>query len=124
MNELKANTGYNSDLKNRARVLRKNMTKEERHLWYDFLKAYPITIKRQRPIETYIVDFYCHSARLIIEIDGSQHYTTEGQEYDRIRSDVIEAYGLEVIRFSNYEINTMFYEVCELIDKKIKDRIV
>ena len=123
MNELKENNGYNSALRNRARTLRKNMTKEERHLWYDFLKPYPITIKRQRPIETYIVDFYCHSARLIIEVDGTQHFTTEGKEYDDIRSDVIEAYGLEVIRFSNYEINNMFYEVCTLIDRKIKERL-
>lgn len=123
MNELKENNGYNSALRNRARTLRKNMTKEERHLWYDFLKPYPITIKRQRPIETYIVDFYCHSARLIIEVDGTQHFTTEGKEYDDIRSDVIEAYGLEVIRFSNYEINNMFYEVCALIDRKIKERL-
>ncbi len=123
MNELKENTGYNSALRDRARTLRKNMTKEERHLWYDFLKYYPVTIKRQRPIETYIVDFYCHSARLVIEVDGSQHYTTEGKEYDSIRTDVIEAYGLEVIRISNYEINNMFYEVCEFIDRKIKERL-
>ena len=69
---------HNTDLTSNARTLRKNTTKEERHLWYDFLKRYPVRFLRQKVIDNYIVDFYCHNARLIIELDGSQHYEEKG----------------------------------------------
>ncbi|MCC8078999.1 MAG: endonuclease domain-containing protein [Oscillospiraceae bacterium] len=116
-------TGYNSELAYRAKELRKSMTPEERHLWYDFLRTYPIKIYRQRVIDRYIVDFYCSSAKLVIEIDGSQHYTADGIEYDSIRSEVLSQYGLEVIRFSNSDINRHFRSVCEAIDIKIRRMI-
>ncbi|MCD8353447.1 MAG: DUF559 domain-containing protein, partial [Clostridiales bacterium] len=104
MDNSKPYTGYNKALKDRARVLRKNMTPEESRLWYVFLKDYPVKVYRQRVIDGYIVDFYCSIAKLVIEIDGSQHFTTEGLEYDSFRSDLLEQYGLEVIRFTNRDI--------------------
>jgi very-short-patch-repair endonuclease len=114
---------YNKKLVPNARTLRKNMTKEEKHLWYDFLKGYPIKIYKQRVIGNYIVDFYCHSARLVIELDGSQHYTDEGKAYDQERTNALEASGLTVIRFSNKDIDDRFEQVCYIIDQTIKSRI-
>ena len=116
-------TGYNPQLKARARSLRKNMTKQEKHLWYDYLKDYPTKWYRQRPIDRFIVDFFCHKAKLIIELDGSQHYTEDGMEYDTIRTDVLGRYDLEVIRFSNNEIDHNFSAVCTAIDNKVQERI-
>lgn len=116
-------TAYNKTLLPSARSLRKNMTPQESHLWYDFLKSYPIKIYRQRPIGTYIADFYCSKANLIIEIDGSQHYTEDGKKYDDNRTQVINQFGVEVIRFSNYDINTNFEGVCTAIDIEIRKRV-
>ena len=113
----------NKTLLNAAKALRRNMTRQERHLWYDFLQNYPIKIYKQRIIDNYIADFYCHSARLIIELDGSQHYTVEGASYDNARTRVLEQYGLSVLRFSNHDLDTNFYGVCCMIDKVIKDRL-
>ena len=113
-------TGYHSNLKPIARTLRKNMTRQERHLWYDFLRNYPIHFYRQRVIEHYIVDFYCSSANLVIEVDGSQHYTVEGEEYDRIRTDILKLHQLQVLRFSNWEIDNQFSSVCAKIDAAVK----
>lgn len=96
------------------------MTRQERHLWYSFLKTYPVKFYRQRVIDHYIADFYCSKAKLIIELDGSQHYTEEGEEYDQIRTDILERYGLEVIRFSNADVDKNFVGVCEAIDEKVK----
>ena len=81
---------HNTELTTNARTLRKNMTKEEKQLWYDFLKTYPVRFLRQKVIDNYIVDFYCHSARLIIELDGSQHYEEKGLLKDKIRTERIE----------------------------------
>ena len=105
-----------------AKRLRKEMTPHERKLWYMFLRRYPVKIYKQRIINSFIVDFYCASARLVIEIDGSQHYSEEGMEYDKERSKVLEAYDLLVLRFSNYEIDMYFNEVCQVIDRTIKER--
>lgn len=116
-------TGYNSSHKEGARSLRKTMTPQERHLWYDFLRGYPIKIYRQRPIDQYIVDFYCSKARLVIELDGSQHYTEEGIVYDTIRTEILEKYQLKVIRFSNREVDENFSGLCAAIDKEIKERV-
>lgn len=112
---------HNSQLTLRARTLRKNMTKEESSLWYNFLKNHPLRFLRQKVIDNYIVDFYCHKARLVIEIDGSQHYTNNGVLKDRIRTEHIEKRKLTVIRISNYDINHNFIEVCEFIDNLVKD---
>ena len=99
-----------------AKNLRKNATKQENHLWYDFLSKYEVRFQRQKAIDNFIADFYCHQAKLIIEIDGSQHYTEEGIKKDEFRTETLEEYGLKVIRFTNYQINTNFRGVCDYID--------
>ena len=114
---------HNADLTTNARNLRKNMTKEERHLWYDFLKSYPVRFLRQKVIDNYIVDFYCHSARLIIELDGSGHYEEEGLLKDKIRTEKIEKRNLTVIRIPNNEINSNFEGVCQYIDVLVKESL-
>jgi len=114
---------HNQDLTANARFLRKNMTKEEKHLWYDFLKNYPVRFLKQKVIDNYIVDFYCHSARLIIELDGSQHYDEKGLLKDKIRTDKIEQRGLLVIRIPNNEINKNFEGVCQYIDNIVKESL-
>ena len=91
------------------------MTKEERHLWYDFLREYPVRFLRQKVIDNYIVDFYCHDARLIVELDGSQHYDPAEQEKDRLRTQNLEARGFKVIRIPNNEVTRNFVGVCEYI---------
>ena len=106
-----------------ARILRRNMTSQEKHLWYDFLRQYPVKIYKQRIIDNFIADFYCHQARLVIEIDGSQHYTSKGKSHDEARTEVLERYGLFVLRFSNNEIDTKFDKVCYTIDAMIRERI-
>ncbi|MBR4077874.1 MAG: endonuclease domain-containing protein [Oscillospiraceae bacterium] len=114
---------HNSALTENARALRKNMTKEERHLWYDFLRDYPVRFLRQKVIDNYIVDFYCHKARLIIELDGSQHYEKEGLLKDKIRTERIERRKLTVIRIPNNEVNENFEGVCEHIDLLVKETL-
>ena len=106
----------------RAKMLRKEMTPQEKQLWYGFLKDYPVKVYKQRIIESYIVDFYCASAKLVIEIDGGQHYSQEALEYDQRRTEVIEKYGLKVIRFTNTDINKYFEGVCSKIRKEIEER--
>ena len=105
-----------------SRELRRNMTPQERRLWHLFLKAYPVKIYRQRIINNFIVDFYCHQARLVIELDGSQHYTDEGKAYDAERTEVLKSYGISVLRFSNSDVDRHFHEVCVKIDYEIKRR--
>ena len=106
-----------------SQELRKNMTKEERHLWYDFLKCYPLQFRRQVPVGNYIVDFLCHKAKLIIELDGSQHYNPDTLEYDRKRTVYLEEQGFFVLRFSNADVNIRFRGVCEAIDMTVKERM-
>ena len=113
---------YQQSLIHRAKELRKAATPQENHLWYDFLRNCPVRFQRQKTIDSFIVDFYCASAKLVIEIDGSQHYTEQGQSYDRERSAALEKYGLFVLRFSNREINTQFSEVCEKIMNTVEAR--
>ena len=107
---------HNPKLTTLARILRKGMTKEEKHLWYDFLKNYPVRFLKQKVIDNYIVDFYCHEARLIIELDGSQHFEEAAQIKDNIRTEKIERRNLTVIRIPNICINRNFKEVCFYID--------
>ncbi|MBQ8248632.1 MAG: endonuclease domain-containing protein [Clostridia bacterium] len=105
-----------------AKNLRRNMTPQENHLWYDFLQHYPVKIYKQRIIDNFIADFYCHKARLVIELDGSQHYTSKGKSHDKLRSEALEHYGLYVLRFSNSDVDNKFESVCSMIDKVIKSR--
>ncbi|MBQ6895860.1 MAG: endonuclease domain-containing protein [Oscillospiraceae bacterium] len=106
-----------------ARTLRKNMTKEERHLWYDFLRNYPVKFTRQKVLGRYIVDFYCAQANLVIELDGSQHYEESEKQKDAERTKYLESYNLSVIRIPNNYINNNFRGVCEFIDKKVKQSL-
>ena len=114
---------YNQELIPFAKELRTNMTPQERRLWYCFLKDYPIRFQRQKSIKSFIVDFYCHKAKLIIEIDGSQHYSEEGMAYDEERTGILKEFDLEVIRFSNNDIDNNFENVCLAIDDKISNRM-
>ncbi len=114
---------HNHKLVANAKSLRKNMTKEERRLWYDFLKAYPIRFQRQKIIGKYIVDFYSAKINLVIELDGSQHFEDKEIEYDAERTKYLEQYGLTVIRIPNNEINSNFNGVCEYIDHYIKQSL-
>ena len=114
---------YNGKLVSRAKELRKCSTPQENHLWYDFLREYPLKFQRQKVVGNYILDFYCNRAKIAIEIDGSQHYEDDGRKYDDRRTEILEKQGIKVLRFSNYEINMSFDEVCENIDYEIKQRI-
>ena len=111
-----------SQLEN-ARRLRREMTPHERKLWYLFLRKYPVKIYKQRIIGRFIVDFYCASAKLVIEVDGSQHYEPQGIAYDAERSAFLSALGLEVLRFSNRDIDRDFRNMCEQIDITIQSRL-
>ena len=111
---------HNAKLTPIAKKLRKNMTKEERHLWYDFLRDYPVRFFRQKVLGRYIVDFYCAKANLVVELDGSQHYEIDEQEKDAERTAFLEQYGLRVIRIPNNAVNENFRGVCEHIDNLVK----
>ena len=114
---------HNKQLVPLARQLRKEMTKKERHLWYDFLRNYPVRFSRQKILGRYIADFYSTEAKLVIELDGSQHYEDSNMEKDAARTAVLQEYGLSVIRIPNNEINRNFRGVCEYIDATIKQSL-
>ncbi|MGN0635285.1 MAG: endonuclease domain-containing protein [Acutalibacteraceae bacterium] len=118
------NYEYNAKNVPTAKKLRKNMTKEERHLWYDFLRNHPIHFYRQRTIGNYIVDFYSAQAKLAIEVDGGQHYEAERIEKDAYRTKQLEQIGIQVIRIPNNEVNNNFDGVCEFIENELNKRIV
>lgn len=114
---------HNKKLVPAAKALRKNMTKEERHLWYDFLKDYPVRFIRQKIIVKYIADFYCAKAKLVIELDGSQHFDAEGIKNDAVRTAFIEEYGIMVLRIQNDELFENFEMICDYIDSLVKQRM-
>ena len=114
---------YQGKLIPRAKELRKEATKQENHLWYDFLKSYPVRFQRQKTIDYFIADFYCHAAKLIIELDGSQHYEEQGLERDKERTAILEQYGVMVLRFSNRDIERNFQGVCKTIELTVKERM-
>ena len=116
------NKTNNDKLTKKAQTLRKNMTKEERLLWYEFLKKLPITFNRQKVIGNYIVDFYCAFAKIVIEIDGSQHFSKENIALDKERDKYLNSLGLRVLRYNNLEIKRNFRGVCEDIIKVIQER--
>ena len=123
MNRVSRPRPYNPDMTPRAQELRRDATPQEKHLWYDFLSGHPFRFLRQRIFGSYIVDFYCHKARLIIEVDGAGHYTHEGRAYDLARTKALENYGLHVMRISDREVEEQFDRVCQIIDDAIKMRI-
>ena len=109
---IKMNRIRNAKLTNVAKALRRQMTKEERHLWYDFLKLLPQTVNRQKVIGRFVVDFYCAEARLVIEVDGSGHYTDEKRKADAERDEQLAKMGISVVRYSNSDIQRKFDQVC------------
>ena len=111
---------HNKSIVANAKALRKNMTKEERHLWYDFLRDYPIKFLRQKILGNYIVDFYCSSAKLVIELDGSQHYEETEKHKDEERTNFLKNYDITVIRIPNNEVNHNFEGVCTFIDTEVQ----
>ena len=123
MDEVETNTTNNSKLTDNAKKLRKNMTKEERHLWYDFLKNLPVTVNRQKVIGNYIVDFYIATAKLVVELDGSQHYKNAGLINDERRTEYLAQYGIKVIRISNLDVLRNFEGVCMHIDNVVKQSL-
>lgn len=106
-----------------ARLLRKNMTKHERKLWFCYLKSYFPRFQRQKIIGCFIADFYCHKTKLVIELDGSQHYENKSIEYDEQRSAFFADLGISVLRFSNTDINERFESVCAAIDSRCRSTI-
>ena len=114
---------YNKKLIPTAKMLRKNTIEEEYMLWYGFLRKYPVRFSRQKVLGRYIVDFYCAKAKLVVELDGSQHYTEEGLRYDGERTAFLEQYGLSVIRIPNIEVKRNFKGVCYYIDCAVEKAI-
>ena len=114
---------HNKCIVHNAKTLRKNMTKEERHLWYDFLRTYPIRFLRQKILGKYIVDFYSAEAKLIIELDGSQHYEEQSIIKDTERTAYLEQYDLKIIRIPNNQVNQNFRGICEYIDNVVKQSL-
>ena len=114
---------HNKKLVPLAKQLRKEMTKEERHLWYDFLRTYPVRFSRQKVLGQYIADFYCAQAKIVVELDGSQRYEDNNIKKDAERTAFLKGYGLKVIRIPNNEVNSNFCSVCEYIDSAVKQSL-
>ena len=114
---------YSKNIIPRAKELRKNMTPQEKRIWYDYLAKYPVRFQRQKTIGVYIADFYCAKARLVVEIDGSQHYSDEGLAGDAERTEVLNKMGISVIRFTNRDTEQQFGEVCRTIDEAVKSAL-
>ncbi len=114
---------YNKDLIPLAKKLRRDATPQERLLWNGFLKDYPIRFQRQKVIGDYIADFFCHSARLVIELDGDQHGEPETTRRDAMRSADLGGLGLRVLRFTNQEIEKSLEAVCDAINQAVKERL-
>ncbi|MBP3372040.1 MAG: endonuclease domain-containing protein [Clostridia bacterium] len=114
---------YNEKNIPKAKALRKNATPQERHLWYDFLSTYAVRFQRQKAIDNFIADFYCHKAKLVVEIDGSQHFSDEGMRLDDFRTEILQGYDLKVIRFNNRQVNENFAGVCAYIDAVVRKEL-
>ena len=114
---------YNKKLIANAKKLRNEMTEEEDKLWYQYLSRYPVRFLRQKVIANYILDFYCAKYKLGIEVDGGQHQTEQGIGHDNARTELLNAYGIEIIRFTNDQVRTRFNQICRLIDEKVSERI-
>ena len=117
LNDTDFHLPYNPALIARAKELRKNMTPAEKKLWYQYLKTFKHRVLRQRPIHHFIVDFYCPALKLVIEIDGDSHSTEEAQAYDQERSQILEGYDLQVVRFTNQHVLNEFNAVCETLNQ-------
>ena len=113
----------NRELVYNARHLRREMTKEERHLWYDYLRQHPSKFRRQAVFGKFIADFYCAKAKLVIELDGSQHYEPQNQYADQSRTEYLETFGVTVVRIANTDVIRNFRGVCEYIDEMVRKRL-
>lgn len=109
--------------KKHARRFRKAMTREEKILWGYYLRKYPVRFHRQYAIGRYIADFYCRKAKLVIELDGSQHFMKDGVAHDCRRTAFMKQFGILVLRFMNNEILTNLSGVCEYIDFMVTQRL-
>ena len=107
-----------------AKELRKNMTPWERKIWFDFLRTYSVKVYRQKAIDNYIVDFYCAKAKLVIELDGGAHFENDNLIYDELRTKRLNEMGIKVMRISNKDIDSNFYEVCEMIDREVQNQLL
>ena len=114
---------YQQKALSHARALRGGATPQERRLWFDFLRSYPVRFQRQKPFGAFIVDFYCAAAKLIIEVDGGQHYQPDSLAYDAARSETLKAQGLAVVRITNHDVDTNFAAVCQMIDDIVHTRM-
>ena len=114
---------HDDGLTSLAQDLRKNMTREERKLWYEFLCRYPLRFRRQVAFGHYIIDFYCAKAKLAVELDGAQHLTAEGLAKDAERTAFLEQDGIFVLRFTNVDVMKNFSGVCEEVDRVVKERV-
>ncbi len=121
---MKDNIYRNPELLKVSRGLRKNMTRHEKKLWYDYLIKHSAHWYKQRVIENYVVDFFCHKALLAIELDGIQHNDEEAIAYDAERTMVLERYGIQVLRFSNFDVDMNFEMICQEIDDAVKERLL
>lgn len=113
---------YDKSLIANAKALRRDMTPQERKLWYEYLSRYPVRFQRQKAIDQYIVDFYCAQARLAVELDGDSHYSVSQMAYDEKRTEKLAEYGLKVKRFTN-EMGGNFEAVCMAIDQAMNERL-
>ena len=114
---------HNPNLTPNAKHLRKTMTNEEKALWYQYLRTFPVRFLRQKVIDNYIVDFYCAKAKLVIELDGSQHYNDQGLQHDHDRTECLQNHGLTVIRIPNNAVNENFSGVCQYIEKAVAEAL-
>ena len=114
---------HNQRLTSRSQQLRKNMTKEERRLWYEYLRSYPVRFRRQVTCGTYILDFYCAAAKLAVELDGSGHYEEKQQAYDEKRRIFFENMGVRILRFANTDVMRNLSGVCQMIDRIVNERM-
>lgn len=114
---------YRNDLKRYAQDLRKNMTSQEKHLWYDFLRGYRPRFYRQKPVLIYILDFYCPRVKMAVELDGSQHYEESGAVYDAARNQLLQDFGIRTLRFTNRQIEEDFVNVCVCIEQCVLERL-
>ena len=114
---------YDQDMTAIAQTLRRNATPEEGKLWQLYLRKYPVQFRRQKPMGRYVLDFYCGKARLAVELDGAQHFTAEGLAADQNRTSYLEQLGIQVLRFTNNDVNNRLNDVCRAIDAAVKARI-
>jgi very-short-patch-repair endonuclease len=112
---------YNKIITTAAKKLRNNMTEEEKKLWYQYLRSYPVRFIRQKVIDNCVLDFYCAKCRLGVELDGGQHLSESGRGHDEARTKLLNAYGITIIRFMNNRVRDDFINICREIDLKVKE---